>query len=468
MTSSVRAVLPWRMPQRPGSSSSETSPALVTPGLPRRIGLGTATSVVVANMIGTGIFTTTGLMLARLESGWLVLLCWILGGLVAIGGALCYAELATMMPQAGGEYVYLREIYGPLAGFLSGWVSFFVGFSAPIAATSVAIATYLSAAGALPDSWLAVHGTAVGIVLALTIVHHRGLRLGARVQNLLTGSKLLLLLGLVLLGFTSGGGSWRFLESGSDFWAGGRWGQTGLALLWVMFAYSGWNGSAYLAEEIKRPERTLPRSLLSGTVAVMAAYLAVNMLFFFAAPPEDLKGVVAIGDAAARSLFGPGAAKGLSILISVALLSSISAYVLTGPRVYYAMARDGLFFRMAARVHPRFETPGPSILLQGVCAALMVLTGSFEQLLTYIGFALGIFPWLAVAGLLRLRWREPARSRPYRVWGYPYVQILYLLASALILGVALVNRPGPSLLALLTVAAGAAAYGLMARHRPRS
>ncbi len=426
--------------------------------LRRRLGVGTATSVVVANMIGTGIFTTTGLMLAQVESGGLVLLCWVVGGLIALCGALSYAELSTMMPRAGGEYVYLREIYGPASAFLTGWTSFFVGFSAPIAAAGVACSTYLVAAKVLPDSWLAQKATAVGIVLVLVAIHYRGVRLGAWVQNSLTALKLLLLAGLLVGGFALGQGSWQFLEPSSAFWAAGRWSQAGLILLWVMFAYSGWNASTYLAEEVEQPARTLPRSLLLGTLLVLAIYLLVNLLFFFAAPMSALSGVIAVGDVATKGLFGAGAARWFSGLIALALLSSLSAYVFIGPRVYYAMARDGLFFRFAARLHPRFETPGLSIVAQGLWAIVLVLTGTFEQLLTYMGFALGIFPWLAVAGVLLLRRRDPGRERPYRVWGYPLTPIFYLTAMTWILAVALFTAPGPSLVALFTILAGIPAY----------
>ncbi len=434
-------------------------------GLQRRLGLSSATSVVVANMIGTGIFTTTGLMLARLESGWMVLLCWLLGGMVALAGALSYAELATMMPHAGAEYVYLREIYGQPAAFLTGWTSFFVGFSAPIAASAVACAAYLTSAGLLPGTWLAQKGTAAGIVVALTALHYCGVQRGARAQNILTGLNLVVLVGLVLLGFLAGRGSWQFLRSSSDFWARGHPTQLGVALLWAMFAYSGWNASAYLAEEVQRPARTLPRSLLLGTLAVTLVYLLVNLLLFYAAPPAALRGVVAVGEVAARRLVSAQAASWLAVLISLALISAVSAFVFIGPRVYYAMARDGLFFRFAARIHPRFETPGFSIAAQGLCAVLMILTGTFEQLLTYIGFALGIFPWMAVAGVLLLRRRQPARERPYPVWGYPLVPTFYLVAMAYILSVSLLNRPLPALLALLTVASGLPVYWLTVRQK---
>jgi len=434
------------------------STATTTVELRRRLGVWTATSVVVANMIGAGIFTTTGLMLARVESGWLVLGCWLVGGLVALAGALSYAELAAMMPRAGGEYVYLREVYGPRAAFLTGWTSFFVGFSAPIAASAVACATYLIAAGLLPKTWLAEKGAALTVVAALTAVHCFGLRRGALMQNLLTGLKLALLGGLLVAGFVFGSGSGDLFAGAGDGMA--RPGQLGVALLWVMFAYSGWNGAAYIAEEVESPGRTLPRALLLGTLTVMVIYLLVNALFFYAAPVSELRGVIPVGEVAAEKLFGPYGAQWLSGLIALALLSSLSAYILIGPRVYFAMARDGLFFRAAARVDPERETPAAAIVAQSLCAAVMVLTGTFEQLLTYIGFALGIFPWMAVLGVLLLRRRAPQRERPYRVWLYPLVPVFYLAAMPAILAVAFVNSQWTSLVAIATVLAGIPAYEL--------
>lgn len=434
-------------------------------GLRRRLGPATASSFVVASMVGAGIFTTTGLMLARLGSDWLVLVCWVLGGTVALAGALSYAELATMMPQAGTEYVYLREIYGRPAAFLTGWTSFFVGFSAPIAASAVGCAAYLTAAGLLPSAWIAQKGTAAAIVLCLTVLHYSGVRRGGRVQSILAALNVCALLGIIGWGFARGGGDWESLRSSGSLWKPGDASQIGLALLWVMFAYSGWNSSAYLAEEVKEPERTLPRSLLFGTLIVATLYVAVNLFFFYAAPPAELSGHVAVGEVAIRRAMGPGAATWLAIVVGLLLFSAVSAYVFIGPRVYFAMARDGLFLRFAARIHPRFETPGLSILAQGFCAVLMILTGTFEQLLTYIGFALGVFPWLAVAGVIVLRRRQPARERPYRVFGYPLVPLYYLAATAYILGAALVSRPLPSLLAILTVAAGLPVYWLTMRQR---
>lgn len=426
--------------------------------LARRMNLGTTTAIVVANMIGTGIFTTTGLMLGILESGWMVLACWLVGGLIAIAGALSYAELATQMPHAGGEYVYLREIYGPLPAFLSGWTSFFVGFSAPVAASVVAFATYLTAAGILPDSWAAQKGVAVLAIVVLTAVHFMGLRLGSRVQNFLTALNLVLLLLLIVAGFSAEKADWNFLARESSFWHTGRWGQAATALLWVMFAYSGWNAAAYLSEEVEEPNRNLPRSLFAGTAVVLVLYLLLNVLLFAAAPQEQLRDTVAVAETAAHSLYGAAAGRWLAVAVSCALLSAVSAFMMIGPRVYYAMARDGLFFSFAGRIHARFQTPSFSIVAQGVCAALMALTGTFSELLTYIGFALGVFPWMAVLGVLLLRRREPARPRPYRVFAYPLLPAFYLGTMGWVMVVSLVNNPKPPAIAIATIALGIPAF----------
>ncbi len=427
------------------------------------MGVGSATVVVVANMIGTGIFTTTGAMLSFGLQPRMVLLCWLLGGLIALAGALCYAELATTMPRAGGEYVYLREIYGPLPAFLTGWTSFFVGFAAPGAAAAVGAAKYLAAAQLLPQGLLAERALALLFVAGLTAIHFCGLRLGARAQNALTGLNVTLLLVLILAGFAAHNADWSFLSQANATAAAPL--GLGTALLLAMFAYSGWNAAAYLSEEVCEPARTLPRSLLLGTATVTVLYLLLNLVYLAGASAKALSGQIAVAEIAVRNLFGSTAATWLALLISLGLVSALSAYTLIGPRVYYAMARDGLFFRFAAQVHPRFRTPSLSIVAQGVGASVMVLTGTFEQLLFYIGFALGIFPCMAVLGLLLLRRRDPNRTRPYRVWGYPLTPLFFLVAMAAILAVSFAARPRPALWAIATVAAGIPAYFLTASRR---
>ncbi len=445
------------------SHAPSVPPIPAPPLLRRQLGPWTATSIVIANMIGTGIFTTTGLMLAEVQSASLVLFCWLAGGAIALCGALSYAELATLWPRAGGEYVFLREIYGPLPAFLTGWTSFFVGFSAPIAAGAVAAAVYFRAAGLLPPGWLAEKSAALAMVIALSGVHLTGVRFGARVQNSLTALKLLLLGGLVMAGFAWGSGDGRHFSAAAGFWDTGQPARIGIVMLWVMFAYSGWNAAAYISEELRDPARVLPRSLLAGTAAVTLLYLLVNLLFFFAAAPLELAGKLPVGEIAARRLFGDTAGTWFAALIALALLSSLGAYAMIGPRVYFAMARDSLFFAAAARIHPRFGTPAVSIAAQCLCACVMVLTGTFDQLLTYIGFALGIFPLLAVAGVFVMRRRVPALSRPYRAWGYPFVPAVYLTGMSWILLTSFINRPGPPLVALATVLAGAVTYRFLFR-----
>ncbi len=436
--------------------------------LPREMGLGAATVVVIANMIGTGIFTTTGIMLAQdLGAHW-VLACWLLGGLIALAGALSYAELAVAMPHAGGEYVYLREIYGPLPAFLTGWTSFFVGFAAPGAAAAVGAGKYLAAAGILPADVVVEKAFAAFVVVALTGVHYAGLRLGSRVQNALTGLNLALLCGLIFAGLLAEKADWSFLSGPADAPFPSQPLGLGTALLLAMFAYSGWNAAAYLAEEVREPARTLPRSLLLGTASVTLLYLLLNLVYLAAAPREELAGQVAVAEIATRGLFGEAAGAWLAVIIALGLVSALSAYTMIGPRVYYAMARDGLFFRFAAQVHPRFRTPALSIAAQGAVAVVMVLSGTFEELLLYIGFALGIFPWMAVLGLLLLRRREPNRERPYCVWGYPFVPLFFLVMMALILVVAYLGRPGPASWALATVALGIPVYWLTVRRRRKS
>lgn len=438
-------------------------------GLKRELGLFTATCIVVANMIGAGIFVTSGAMAELLPGPLFVIALWFCGGLIAIAGALSYAELSTRMPRAGGEYIYLRELYGPLPAFLTGWTSFVVGFSAAIALSAFAFMEYLFAglehSIAVDESisvWIKKSG-AILIIAVFTALHYLGLKLGARVQNSLTIVKIALLFCLIVLGIWLGrGGPEKIVfidEASSKNWA------FGAALLMVMYSYSGWNASAYIAGELKRPRRTLPVSLLLGTLIVMLLYIAVNALIFYIAPYDALKDEYAVMERAAVTGVGNWMADILSGMIGVALLSSLSAYVLIGPRVYYAMARDRLFFRFAGKVHSKYGVPGQAILMQGLVAAVMVTIGSIEQLLIYVGFALGIFPWMAIFGLFIARRRKVGEDIAYKVWWYPLVPIFYLLFSAVLMMVALTEKPLESSAAVLTVLLGIPCYFLCVRKR---
>ncbi len=445
-----------------------------TPTLRRELGFTHATAIVVANMIGTGIFTTTGFLAGDLGRPSLVVGIWLAGAVVALAGCLCYAELGINYPKSGGEYVYLREAWGPLWGFLSGWISFFAGFAAPVAAGALAFSEYLAyfypalstsratTAWHSGISWLHFgpgQMVAVAVVVAFAIVNILGLRLAANLQNALTALKLAILGAFLLLAFAIGKGSVaHFTESAARTSSHGLWSQFAVSLVFVMFAYSGWNAATYVAEEMKNPERTLPASLVTGTVAVGVLYLILNIAFIYALPLEAMKGVVRIGAAAAGALFGPRGGSVFSGVMAIGLLSCVSAMVIVGPRVYYAMAQDGCFFRGASRVHPRWHTPVQAILYQTAVTVAMVLTGTFEGLVYYIGFALILFAAMATAGLVRLRPRAGWKRLPAVSWAYPLLPVLFIATSSWMLCYTAVLRPRESLLGLLTVLCGGLLY----------
>ncbi len=442
------------------------TPEAAANGLERKLGLFPLTNIVIANMVGAGIFTTSGLLMKDLHHPVVMLGLWVVGGLVALCGALSYGELGAAFPHAGGEYAFLSRLYHPILGFLSGWVSFFVGFSAPIAASAIGFSEYLTRAfpgllhpgiiGGASEAAVMKKLYAILIIVAFTFLHTRGLETGARVQNALTGLKILLIVGLVAAGFAVGKGSLGHLVAAAPFrFDFGGLKTLGLSLMWIMFAYSGWNASAYVGSEVKNPSRNLPRSLLIGTGVVMLLYIALNLFYIYAIPPAQMEGVISVGGLAAGNLFGKSAETVLSVLISFALFSSLSAYLILGPRVYYSMARDGIFFKTIAYVDPKCSVPARSIVLQGAIASAMVLFGTFEQLLTYMGFSLGIFPLLAVLGVFKLR--RTGRST-VKLPGYPVASALYILIGATILVLAFLERPVESLVAVATALGGIPVY----------
>ena len=438
------------------------------PSLERRLGPFPATNLVIGDMIGAGIFTTSGLLLGELGNPILMMALWLAGGVLALCGALCFGELGAAMPRAGGEYVYLGELFHPLLGFLTGWISFFAGFSAPLAAISLGCGEYL--AGALPgvpelgSSLILKKMVAVLVIASLAAVHLRGIEVGARVQNALTVGKVVLILGLLAVGFFLGEGSLGHFTGGASAGpGGGGWKVAGLSLMWIMFAYSGWNASGYIGSEIKDPGRNLPLSLLVGTGVVALLYLGLNLLFVYAVPPGEMDGVIAVAGLAASHLFGRGAEAAVSAVIAFALLSSVSALIILGPRVYYAMARDGYFFRSFGKVDPVSRVPSRAILLQCGMAMVLVTSGTFEQILTYMGFCLGIFPIVTVLGVFKLR-RTGAGG--FHMPLYPLPPILFASASLLMLVLAYSERPVESSIALGTVGIGIPFFFLF-RYRQR-
>ena len=452
------------------------NPLKAEDGLPRKLGLFPLTNIVVANMIGAGIFTTSGLLMGDLKKPWLMLALWAVGGVIALCGALSYGELGAAIPRAGGEYAFLSRLFHPLFGFLSGWVSFFAGFSAPIAASAIGFSEYLTRAfpglaqpGLIEgpaESTILKKSYSILVILIFVLIHARGIDVGARVQNSLTLLKVALIAGLIVAGFFSGRGDFAHLDQGGDFaFDFGGWKTMGLSLMWIMFAYSGWNASAYIGSEVKNPQRNLPRSLLLGTGIVLLVYLLLNLFYVYAAAPGQMAGVISIGGLAAGNLFGKSFESILSLLIAFALFSSLSAYIILGPRVYYAMACDRCFFPFASSVHPRFKVPAKSILLQGLIAAVLVLFGTFDQILTYMGFSLGIFPILAVFGVFKLR---RAGAGGYRLPGFPVVPLVYIFFGLSILVLGYLERPVESSIALGMALVGIPVYLIFRRTLKRS
>ena len=452
-----------------------TAPGKPHLNLERRLGLFPVTNIVIANMIGVGIFTTTGLLMSDIGDPYLLLALWVVAGVIALCGALSYGALGAAMPRAGGEYAFLSTLYHPLLGFLAGWASFVVGFSAPIAASAIGFSEYfLQAFPSLPaDPVILKKLLALGAIWLFVGIHMRGIDFGTWVQNILTLLKVALVVGLILVGLSFGSGDFAHFGQGKSFSLSSftGWKTAGLSLMWIMFAYSGWNASVYIGSEIRNPEKTIPQSLLLGTGVVTLLYILVNIVFIYAIPPEEMKGVIAVGGLAMGNLFGKPMGAAFSLIVSFALFSSLSAFMILGPRVYYSMAKDGVFLKELASVNPLTRVPSRSIALQGALSSVMVLSGTFDQILTVMGFALGIFPLLAVAGTFMLARAPvsapegvdvPGQSQGSRAGkrfpGYPWAPMIYLAAGVCILTLSFFQRPTESLLAIASVLAGLPVY----------
>jgi len=410
--------------------------------LERRLGPFDGAAIIVSNVIGGGILFTPPLIAASVPNPLLFLSTWLVGGVLAFLGAIAYAELAALRPRAGGEYVYLRDAYGQFAAFLTGWTSFVAGFSGAIAASAGFLVIYLDrfVPGVanttplfvipipyLPMTFSRQTLTAIAVVVAIAYVHIRGVGPGRFLMNVLAVLKVSAFVGFIALGLSFGAGSAANLEqaSGSVSMAGWMF-----ALVPIMFTYSGWNASAYLAEEIRNPGRNLPLSLALGTAAVVAIYLLINVLFLYVMSIGELAAVKgSVLDVVADRLLGVRAGDVMGIVSIVSLAAGINAYTFAGPRVYFAMARDGVFFKAAARVHPRFKTPATSIAAQAAFAILLILTGSLDALANYVGFAITLFLGLAVAAVFVLRSREPDTPRPFKTFGYPVTPAIFVIAS---------------------------------------
>jgi basic amino acid/polyamine antiporter, APA family len=446
------------------------------PSLARRLGPLDAAAIIVSNVIGGGILFTPPQIAAAVPSALLFLSTWVAGGLLAFAGAMAYAELAALRPRAGGEYVYLREAFGRLIAFLSGWTSFVAGFTGAIATSAMVLAFYLGrfvpgAANSTPFFSIPIvpgafvltfspqTAVAMAAIWGLAWVHLRGVGPGRFVGNLLAALKVAAFVLFIALGVAIGHGSAANLTQSAPV------APTGwlLALIPVMFTYSGWNAAAYVAEEIREPGRNVPRALALGTAGVIVIYLLLNVLYLYVLPASDLARVNgSVLDVIADRLLGGAAGNVMGIVSIISLLASISAMTFAGPRVYFAMARDGLFFQAASRVHGRYRTPAVAIVAQSLWSTLLVLSATADALVTYTGFGLVLFAGMAVLALFVLRRREPDAQRPFKAWGYPIAPAIYIVASAAILINGLYRAPAPTGTGALIIAAGIPLYVLFA------
>jgi APA family basic amino acid/polyamine antiporter len=431
--------------------------------LRRALSVWGAAAFVITSMIGTGIFTVPAEVRAAAGSGVAALGVWITGAALALFGAFCYAELATRMPKAGGEYQYLLNVYGRPWGFIGGWITFFAGFAAPMAASTIKAVEYFSrlTPGWNPDAPLIsgidiTQGAAVAALLPLLLAlpHSIGVKPSGQMQTTLATMTVGAIVVFIVAGVSSGRGDWAGVTQRSQ--ATGAW---WVALIQVSFAYSGWNAAAYLAGEVTEPRRTLPRALIGGTLAVAALYIAINLLYFYALPAESWRPTLAVGREAAERLFGVPGGNLVSAIITVLIVGAISAWTASGPRIYYAMARDGLAPSIFGRLGERSRAPIIAIFTQAGIASVMALTGAFGKLLLYVGSALMLISALTVAAVYVVR-RAPDDDpkRNFSVPGYPFTPAIYILLVILAWIQTLQKEPMPAVYALVTIAAGVAVY----------
>jgi APA family basic amino acid/polyamine antiporter len=431
--------------------------------LRRALSVWGAAAFVITSMIGTGIFTVPAFVRAATGNGVAALGVWIMGAALALFGAFCYAELATRMPRAGGEYQYLSHVYGRPWGFIGGWITFFAGFAAPTAASTLAAVDYFSplAPGWNPNAMLisglgVTQGEAVAALLPLllALAHSIGVKPSGRLQTTLAVMTVGAIVVFMVAGISSGRGDWDGVTQGSQ--ATGAW---WVALVQVSFAYSGWNAAAYLAGEVTDPRRALPRALIGGTLAVAALYIALNLLYFYALPADSWQATPSVGRDAAERLFGVSGGKLVSAIITVLIIGAMSAWTASGPRIYYAMARDGLAPSIFGRLGKRSQAPIIAIFTQAAIASVMALTGAFGKLLLYVGSALLLVSALTVASVYVVR-RTPLDDpkRNFSVPGYPFTPAVYILLVIFLWIQTLRDQPKPAVYALATIASGVAVY----------
>jgi APA family basic amino acid/polyamine antiporter len=420
-----------------------------------KIGFYTGVAIVVANMVGTGVFTSLGFQVLDIRSGFALLMLWLVGGIIALCGALCYGELAAALPRSGGEYHYLSRIYHPAVGFLSGWVSATVGFAAPTALAAIALGRYAASV------WPEVHANllSLAVVIIITALHLISSRAGSRFQVVVTVLKVALLVLFIGAGLLAEPQPLRFVPAATD-WAQLLTPEFAVSLIFVSYAYSGWNAAVYMAGEVEQPQRNLPRILLTGTAAVALLYVVLNYVFLRTTPLDALAGQLEVGFLAANQIFGVATGQLMGAVIALLLVSTVSSMIFAGPRIIQTMGEDLPALRWLAR-RSRRGLPVRATLLQSLLTVLFIISGTFEDVLVYAGFVLNLFTFLTVLGLFVLRIRQPELPRPYRTWGYPFTPLLFLALNGWTLVFLLRGRTLESLLGLGTVLVGLLVYAVI-------
>jgi len=428
----------------------------------------TVAAVVIANMIGTGVFTSLGFQLLELRSGFVLLSLWAVGGLIALCGAMTYAELGAALPRSGGEYNFLSHIYHPGVGFISGWISATIGFAAPSALAAMTFAAYMTSV--LPQSLDGrIEKTmAVALVVLLTVMHSSSRRQSGGLQSVFTVLKVavIVLFCLAALWFVGEPQPLTFLPVSGDAQLITS-GAFAVSLIYVSYAYTGWNAATYLSSELENPQRDLPRILFMGTAVVTILYVALNYVFLRVAPMADMTGQIEIGFIAAESAFGAAGGRFAGVALALLLISTVSAMTLAGPRVLQVIGEDFPTLKFLSRTNLD-GLPHYAIRTQSALTILFILTSGFESILVFAGFTLALNSFVTVLGVFVLRWRQPDLLRPYRTFGYPVTPIIYLILTGWTLGYVLYNRPAEGAFGLAVIVSGAIVFGLSARWGPRT
>jgi APA family basic amino acid/polyamine antiporter len=429
--------------------------------LKRRLNLFDATLLVVGNMVGAGIFTTAGFLAGELSNPWFFAGIWVFGGLLTLCGALTYAEMTGMFPRSGGDYLYLRAAYGPCAGFLLNWICFWIINPGSIAVLSIALVKYLT--GFFGYSEIAGGKImALAVVVFFSVINYRGVRLTGTTHNFWTIGSLAILLFFIIAGLTSGKGNWgHFAGSMTSSFPASK--LLGPAMIAVIFSYSGWFVTAYLGDEVKKPERNLPLSLILGTIIVMILYTAINVVYIYAIPIERLRGIINVGQEAGEKLMSSRFVQVITLAIILAIAASINATVLAGTRLSYAIAKDGFFWSHFKKLHTRYGTPHIALLGQAALACFYIAVDTFENLLGAVVFIMLLSSTGSALAHLILRKNKPLLKRPYRTPGYPITPVIFIVAYSYIAVQIFLSSPVRSALGVAIALSGIPFY-LFARH----